>query len=106
MKKYVRAIICLFLVVTVICSFSSCFGYNITQKDTQTDDNQAVADIDPMPSSMPYTSGSAVNIGNCVYAITEKALLAAENGVIETLYEGEFKEYNGMATNGKKIITV
>ena len=106
MKKYVRAIICLFLVVTVICSFSSCFVYNITQKYTQTDDNQAVADIDPMPSSMPYTSGSAVNIGNCVYAITEKALLAAENGVIETLYEGEFKEYNGMATNGKKIITV
>lgn len=102
MKKYMGAIICLVLIMAVVCSFSSCFVYNITQKYTQTDDNQAVADIDPMPSSMPYTSGSAVNIGNCVYAITEKALLAAENGVIETIFESEFKEYNGMAPTAKK----
>lgn len=104
MKKYVKALFCFALIITVICSFSSCFVYNITPKKPQTDDKQTVAD--PTPSSMPYTSGSAVNIGNRVYAITENALVSAENGEIETLYEADFKENNGMATNGKKIITV
>ena len=78
--------------------------YIILRQKPQSDDKQTVADS--TPSSIPYTSGSAVNIGNRVYAITENALVSAENGEIETLYEADFKENNGMATNGKKIITV
>ncbi len=105
MKKYAKALLCLALIVTVICSFSSCFVLNAIPKKPQTENSKETV-ANPTGSNIPYTSGDAVNIGNTVYAITENALLAAKNGQIETLYEGKFKEYNTMVTNGEKIITV